>query len=62
MPLGFFHVHLFFGLSSFLPLPLLAFLLAEVWTSGMFMEVTDPEGIDVDMVIDGRLPFWFGVS
>ena len=58
MPLGFFHVHLFFGLSSFLPLPLLTFFLADGLTSDMLMDVT----AGMDMVIDGRLPFWFGVS
>ena len=62
MPLGFFHVHLFLGLSSFLLPPLLAFLLAGEWSSDMPMEVTDPGTAAMDMVIDGRLPFWFGVS
>ena len=63
MPLGFFHVHRFLGLSSFLLLPLLAFLLADGRASDMLM---DDMLMDVtagmDMVIDGRLPFWFLAS
>ena len=53
MSLGFFQVHLFVGLSSFLLLPLLAFLLADGWSLDMLMDLT----AGMDMVIDGRLPF-----